>query len=369
MNIPVIKFNAQDQPTFVSELRKRVNNYFEENNISRYANWNMKFKTIYMVGLYVIPYMLMMTGVVGSNAGILLMWALMGFGMSGIGMCIMHDANHGSYSKHAWVNQLLGALISIVGGFRENWKIQHNVLHHSFTNIEGHDEDIELSVMRMSPTQERKKMHAYQDFYAPVLYGIMTVYWSLSKDIGQVIRYSKKDLLRAQGLTLRRAIIQVGISKILYFTALVALPIILLDVAWYIPIIGYFIMHFICGTILAFIFQCAHVLEETDFFEPDSTYTMENNWAIHQMRTTANFANRARIFSWFVGGLNYQIEHHLFPNVCHVHYHKIAKIVKKTAQEFNVPYHEHKTFYGAVRSHFSLLHQLGTGKYDQRMTA
>ena len=109
-------------------------------------------------------------------------------------------------------------------------------------------------------------------------------------------------------------------------------------------------MHFFCGLILAFIFQSAHVLQETDFFKVDENGSVENNWAIHQMKTTANFANNSRFFSWFIGGLNFQIEHHLFPNICHVHYRKISKIVRETAEEFNVPYYQHRTFFGALRS-------------------
>ena len=95
--------------------------------------------------------------------------------------------------------------------------------------------------------------------------------------------------------------------------------------------------------------------------------SLENNWAIHQMNTTANFGDRSMILSWYIGGLNYQIEHHLFPNICHVHYRKISKIVKETADEFKVPYLQHKTYFSALRSHLSLLHALGTGKYDRMM--
>ena len=156
-------------------------------------------------------------------------------------------------------------------------------------------------------------------------------------------------------------------NKTWYFALTLVLPIILIPLAWWQILIGYLIMHFICGLTLALIFQPAHVIEETDFYLPDETGSVENNWAIHQMHTTANFAYGSRLFSWFIGGLNYQIEHHLFPNICHVHYRKIAKIVKETANEFNVPYYQHRTFFGALRSHFSLLNALGTGKYDKKL--
>ena len=156
MEISGVKFNVQDQPAFFNELRKRVNKHFKENNISKHANFNMKFKTVFMLCLYFVPLILMITGVVSSLWPVMLMWVLMGFGMSGIGLAIMHDANHGSYSKSQKVNNALGYLLNIIGGYHVNWKIQHNVLHHSFTNVERFDGDIKNGLIRFSPNQERK---------------------------------------------------------------------------------------------------------------------------------------------------------------------------------------------------------------------
>lgn len=367
MSIQAIKFNRKDRPEFVRELRKRVNQYFKENNISKYANWNMRVKTAFMVALYFTPLILMLTGVVTNLWMIMLMWVLMGIGMSGIGLSVMHDANHGAYSRNKHVNNALGFLMNFLGGYHVNWRIQHNVLHHSFTNVDGHDEDIENAVMRLSPHQEHKPIHKLQIVYAPFFYGIMTIYWLVGKDFDGVIRYHKKDLLKAEGKTFAGALTEVIVHKLWYLALTLVLPMMILPIAWWQTLLGFLLMHFICGLFLALIFQPAHVIEETEFLDADETGSMENSWAIHQLRTTANFANSSRIFSWFVGGLNYQIEHHLFPNICHVHYRKISKIVKETAQEFGLPYHQHKTFYHAVRSHFRLLYQLGMGKYDEKI--
>ena len=151
-----VNFNMQNQPEFIKELRKNVNAYFEENKISKYGNANMKFKTLFMVTLYFTPYILMLTGLVSSTLAIFSMWFLMSLGMSGIGLSVMHDGNHGSYSKRKRVNQFMGFLSNIVGGYHINWKIQHNVLHHTFTNIEGFDDDILNDVMRLSPGTKKK---------------------------------------------------------------------------------------------------------------------------------------------------------------------------------------------------------------------
>lgn len=368
MSVPNVKFNLEDKPEFFAELQKNVNKHFKENNISKHANFNMKIKTVFMVCLYFIPLLLMVTGIVTTLGSSILMWVLMGLGMSGIGLSVMHDANHGSYSKNKKVNYALGYLLNFIGGYPPNWKIQHNVLHHSFTNVHGYDEDIDKNgIIRFSPTQERKGIYRFQVFYAPLLYGILTIYWLVGKDFEQLLRYNKKNLLKSQGLTLTRALFEVIFNKIWYWGLILVLPLMVSDLIWWQTLLGFLLMHFISGLILALIFQAAHVLEETSFYKVNEEGSVDNNWAIHQLRTTANFANGSVIFSWFIGGLNYQIEHHLFPNICHVHYRNISSIVKATAEKHNVPYLHHKTFFGALKSHFTMLNQLGTGSYDTKL--
>ena len=367
MSLPTVRFNKQDQPEFFKVLQKRVNQHFKDNNISRNANLEMKLKTVFMICLYFIPLIVLISGTVSNFWVMMAMWVLMGFGMSGIGLAIMHDANHGSYSKNKSVNKALGYLLNFIGGYPANWKIQHNVLHHRYTNVHDMDEDIDKGVMRFSPNQDNKPIFRFQAFYAPFLYGLLSVNWLILKDFQQIIRYNKMNLLGTQGLTFGRAIIEIIINKIWYLALTLVLPMIMLDLHWGQILLGFFVMHFICGLILALVFQPAHVIEETDFYKPDESGSIENSWAIHQLRTTSNFANGSKWFSWYVGGLNYQIEHHLFPYICHVHYKDISKIVKQTAEEFDVPYYHHETFYHAVKSHFSLLHQLGTGAYDRKL--
>lgn len=358
-----IKFNHSNNTEFVKVLRKRVNGYFKENKITKYANLSMKVKTVVMLLIYFLPLLLMLTGVVQSFWFVTALWGVMGFGMAGIGFSVMHDANHGTYSKNQKVNKTIAFVISFIGGTSINWKIQHNVLHHSYTNIEGHDEDISLEpLLRLSPSQKRYKAHRFQVFYVWALYSVMTLYWFSVKDFDQLNRYKNKDLLKGQGITFNKALLGIIGNKILYVGALIALPLIFVQLPWWQTMIGFVVMHLICGVLLSTVFQCAHVVEETEFFEVDENASMENNWAVHQMKTTLNFAQKNKVLSWFVGGLNYQIEHHLFPNICHIHYSKISKIVKETAKEYHLPYHTHKTFFAALKSHVTLLNNLGLGK-------
>ena len=355
MSVPTAKFNpSAEQKSFFIELKKRVDNYFVEQNISKYANTSMKLKTIFILVLQFTPMVILFSNLVHGTLEIIILWGIMGLGTAGIGLSIMHDANHGAYSSKKSTNMHLGYLFNAIGSYYINWKIQHNVLHHTFTNVEDYDEDIETRVMRLSPKQEKKWIHKYQAYYATFFYGIMTIYWLISKDFEQIVKYKKLNLLKTQGVTFTKALTQVLLTKIIYFFTLLILPAIITDMSF-----GVLIMHIVCGLTLSLIFQCAHVLEETEFFQVNKRESLENNWAIHQLKTTANFANNSTIFSWFIGGLNYQVEHHLFPNICHIHYKQIAPIVKKTAKEFNLPYYEHKTFLGALHSHYSLLNSLG----------
>lgn len=362
MDIKNIKFSTKKELDFYKVLRSRVNEYFKENNVSRYANANMVLKTIFMISLYLVPFILMLT-VFENPWFIFLMWILMGFGMAGIGLSIMHDANHGAYSKNKTVNYILGKLINIVGGSDVNWRIQHNVLHHTYTNVEGMDEDIQIgALMRFSPNQKLLKGHRFQHLYAWFLYGFMTLMWTGTKDFAQFSRYHKRDLIKTQGLKPTNVLIGIIISKVIYLGLFLVLPIIFSPIAWWATVLGFVTMHYIAGLTLACIFQPAHVVPSSNFPVPDETGNIEEDWAVSQLLNTANFAPKARVFSWYVGGLNYQVEHHLFPNICHVHYRKIAHIVEKTAIEYNLPYHSYKTFLGALRGHANMLKNLGKYK-------
>ena len=190
----------------------------------------------------------------------------------------------------------------------------------------------------------------------------MTLHWALTKDFIQLKRYERKNLLSRHGVKFKSELAKLITHKVWYFILILVLPLIFIDLPWWQVVLGFVAMQLVCGLTLALIFQAAHVLSETEFYELEekSEGSVENSWAIHQMKTTANFAPRNGVLSWLIGGLNYQIEHHLFPHICHVHYRKLSTIVQETATKYNVPYYQHRTFYGAIRSHFAHLNQLGS---------
>lgn len=354
-----LKFSAQENREFYNTLRQRVNQYFETNQLSKYGDGRSIFKSICMLSMYLVPFGLMLSGLITSPWLVLLIWVLMGIGIAGIGMGIMHDANHGSFSSNKTVNKLFGLSLNLLGGNAALWKMQHNVLHHTFTNIDGHDEDIDgRNLLRFSPHQKRKFMHRFQHIYAWGFYSLLTVNWVLFTDYFRVLRYRKKGLIQ-DDKELRKQFAQVLLWKAFYYAYALVLPLLLVPVAPWAIIVGFFLMHMVAGFILGVVFQAAHVMTSTEFPEPDANNTMANSWAVHQLETTVNFAPRSRIFSWYVGGLNYQIEHHLFAGISHVHYRQLSKIVSATAQEYGISYRSHRTFLGAVREHGIQLYRLG----------
>lgn len=357
----IIRF-GQSNRQFFNTLRMRVDEYFKTNNISKNANSKMVIKTIAMLSIYVVPFLLMVFNVFTFNAWMILgLYVIMGIGMAGVGFSIMHDANHGSYSKNPKINKALSMTMYMLGGAPTNWQIQHNVLHHTFTNIDGKDEDIDAPIwlLRFSPHSPHYKIQKYQHLYAWFFYSLITILWSVTKDFNQIIRYNKMGFLKTRSTNFKREITKLIIAKAVYYALMLVVPIIFINAAWWVIVLGYVTMHLVCGVIISTVFQCAHVVPEMKFPQPDEKGNIEDDWAVHQLKTTANFGKNSKILTWFVGGLNHQIEHHLFPTICHIHYKDISKIVKQTATEFNIPYMEIKSFRAAILLHAKELKMLG----------
>ncbi len=349
----------KDKAQFFATLRKRVDAYFKENGISKFYNAQMVIKTVVFLSLYLGSFALIL-GVQPSLGIGLLFWTMMGFSKAGIGMCVMHDANHGAYSSSHKVNYWLGHTLNLVGGSVFNWKLQHNVLHHTFTNIVHMDDDVEdKGVLRFSPHTKLKWFHKLQYIYAFGFYGILTLYWAILKDFVQYFRYKKIGVNKQTDKQNRGVLVRIILSKVIYFAVFFVLPIGILHIPASHIIVGFLLMHFIAGVVLTVIFQLAHSVEDASHPVPNAQGDIENNWAIHQLNTTVNFSRNNAFISWYLGGLNFQVEHHLFPTLCHVHYPEISKIVKTTANEYNIPYLENETFLNALYSHVLTLKRFG----------
>lgn len=359
--IQKVTFNNRISREFGKTVKDRVNQYFIDNNLSEHANRQMVFKTIVLLTLYFGSYALIMLG----NFSTATMWFLtflMGVGMAGIGFSVSHDALHGAYSSNKHVNRALGFTFDLLGANGYIWKITHNIVHHTYTNIHGHDEDLEVAAfIRLSPHSEFKFVHRFQHILAFFAYSFASIFWVFVKDYIHFLKpnigpYNNKKHPLSEWILL-------FVTKAIYYTYTLILPIMLLDISWVYVVIGFVTLHLTAGLILGIIFQLAHVVEETDHPLPDDDNMIDENWMIHEMVTTNNFARKNKALCWFVGGLNFQIEHHLFPRVCSIHYPAISHIVEKTAHEFNIPYNQHDTFFEAVASHYRTLKKFGNPGY------
>jgi linoleoyl-CoA desaturase len=254
----------------------------------------------------------------------------------------------------------MGGSIYILAGNRYNWQVQHNVLHHTYTNIHGHDEDLEAGrVIRFSKHSKWRWFHKFQHYYSVFFYGLLTINWSITTDFFQMKRFMKRKLSHGKFPNPFVNWTKLFVSKILYFLFWIFIPILVFNIIWWKVVLSFLVMHYTAGLILSLVFQLAHIMDEADMPLPDKQGNMKNSWAIHQLKTTVNFAANNWLVNWFTGGLNHQVEHHIFPNISHVHYDKISEIVKKTASEFNLPYNEFKTTRDALVAHFKYLRYMG----------
>ena len=357
----IVRFAPKNGEGFYDTLKKNIDTFFTENKVSMSGNRSLYLKTVAMLALFFVPMTLIIVGVVASSAWVFFgLWFLTGLGMVGIGCAVHHDSNHGSYSNNKTVNKIIGDVVNVVGGYDVTWRIQHNILHHTYTNIEGLDEDIDTGgLMRFHPETKKHTLHRFQHIYAWFLYCLLTLQWVTYKDYRLLVLYEKKGLLKKEKITLRKALLELTIYKVIYFTYALVLPIMFSGMSWQMVVVGFLILHFTAGLALSCIFQLAHVLESSEFPSPSEDRKMENSWAIHQLYNTANFSPRSRIMFWFIGGLNYQVEHHLFPHISHVHYPRIAAIVRQTAEQYGLPYKVMPTFANALVEHGRMLKKMG----------
>ena len=343
---------------FLKTLSLRVNNYFKENNTTRHANAAMITKTVIILTSWAAVYTLIISDVL-SNSPWLLMLAFLGLGLVNtlIAFNIVHDACHGAYSANPKVNKVMGYSMNFVGGNAYLFTMMHNA-HHAFVNIRGIDVTLEThGLFRFTPAEPFKKIHRFQHIYTPLLYAMVMIHWVLIKDFKWMFAETNignnKDIKHPKS-----EIAILMISKAFYYTVTLVLPLIFLSAPWWLIVLGWINIHIIPGAIFAFMFQVTHVFDGTCYPVPDKDGSIENNYAIHVLETTADFSRKNPIHNWWMGCINIHVIHHVLPKVCHVHYPPLTKILKETADEFGVRYQENKTFGVALKKHMKMLKHL-----------
>ena len=281
---------------------------------------------------------------------------LLALAVVAIGFNVMHDASHGAYSDSPLVNRLMSMSLDLVGGSSHFWHWKHVVFHHTFVNVVGYDTDINLAGFgRLTPHHPRAAIHRWQHWYVWLLYGLMAMKWHLYDDFRLVLS-GRMGAHVVPGPRRRQLAVFIG-GKAVFSTLAFGVPL-LLHPLWVVACV-YALTASVLGLVLGTVFQLAHCVELADFPLERSPGQMENAWAVHQVETTVDFAPRSVAASWLLGGLNFQIEHHLFSRMCHVNYPSIAPIVEQVCAEFGVRYKRNPTMVAAVASHYRWLRRMG----------
>jgi linoleoyl-CoA desaturase len=348
-----ITFN-NNHPLFFRSLKEKVNDYFTHNNLCKTGGPKLFFKSLILT-LSAIAFYVILVFFTPATIPASILCVLFGCNLAFIGFNIMHEGGHGSFSKYKWLNEASAYSLNILGGTIHFWRQRHNIDHHTYTNIEGMDHDIHIKFMRTHEEQPLRGYHKYQHIYWVFLYGISYIAWILYQDFEKYFRIAKSP--DARKLDSKEHLI-FWFTKLFYVSIYLILPII--TVGWVKAVIGFGIVSVVCGFSISIVFQLAHVVEGTQFPVLNKEgKKIQKEWAVHQINSTANFATRSKITSWFLGGLNFQVEHHLFAGISHVHYPRINKFVKETCNEFNVTYLEHPTMARAFVSHLSHIKKMG----------
>jgi linoleoyl-CoA desaturase len=354
---PRLKFTPSDR--FLRELRQRVDAYFERTGRRRRDCPQMYFKTATILTWFIAAYVLLLF-VATSWWMVLPLAVVLGVSIAAIGFNIQHDGGHKAYSERRWVNKIMALTLDLMGGSSYLWNWKHNTIHHTYPNIAGQDDDIDIGVLgRLSPHQRRFWFHRLQGVYLWLLYGFLAIKWHLFDDFYNIAvgRVGTHRVPRPRGKDL---LVFIG-GKVVFFSMAFVVPMMLHPV--WAALVVYAIAAFVSGVVLSVVFQLAHCVGEAEFpapvQTPDGGERMQTEWAVHQVQTTVDFARENRVVCWFLGGLNFQIEHHLFHNICHLHYPALSKVIEETCREFGIRYAAHKSFFGAVVSHFRWLVLMG----------
>ncbi len=345
-------------------LQERVKMHFAQHGIQKTANWSMKAKTIILFSSFLLSYLtLIIFNTQLPFIAQVSLFVVFTFAWIGIGFNIMHDANHGAYSSNKNINKLLGYSMNILGYNKWVRVQQHNIRHHVQTNIDGHDDDIYTAkALRFAKEQPHHRRHQFQWLYFLPLYALETLIWVVVWDYMKFYTYAKeafnnrKQDPKKNRQFLKESRILYG-TKVFYFAYMILIPVLVWFEFWYV-IKAFILMHIVYGLFIALVFQCAHIRTDAKTHGEKLAVADASSFVEHQVESTGNFAPRSKIFSRFIGWLTHQIEHHLFPNICHVHYPKVRPIVKATLLEYGLPYNEYSTFAWAIWSHTVQLREL-----------
>lgn len=356
-----VRFDTSNQ-ALQQELKAAVDGYFARSGQGRGANAAMYRKAAILVVSWIFLQALLVSGVLPA----IVAWPLcllMGVVMAVTGFNIGHDAIHGAFSNKAWINALGARVFDLAGASSFTWSTAHNFVHHTYTNVPGVDHDLDPGPFMVFVEQERPAwIYRFQHVYSFALYFMTHVVWVFKKDFQQLAAPDPRTNARAP----IGKIVDVIAGKLVHFALFLALPLLVSGYAPWQVVVGYFTAIAAAGLTLAVVFQLAHVVEGTAFPRVNAQGRIDDSWAAHQLKTTTNFAADSVFWNFFTGGLNHQVEHHLFYKIAHIHYPALAPLVREVARRHELPYLEFPTFGAALLSHIRTMRRFGLGTIEAK---
>lgn len=352
----MIRFNQVENPEFFAVLRGRIQHYFKSNDLSIYAEDKAYAKALVLIGTYGLTYYALLHA--NRFDGYLMLCVALGMLKIFVALNVAHDAAHGAFFRSKALNDWLLFAFDALGANGYMWKLRHVHSHHAYANIPNHDADIkQSSLVRIFPNAPLRYLHRFQHVYMPVLYGFYSMHWLLFRDVKDFIDTppNSRQIKKHHTIELIRLIM----GKLIYFTMMIAIPYQLLAFEFYQVILGFVITQITASYTVAIALASAHVGHGAEFPEPDNSNLMPHSYLMHQIITTTDFATRSLLVTHLYGGFNHHVIHHLFPQICHIHYPSLTKILKNTCSEYNIPYKENKTLYDAIIAHYQLLKERG----------
>ena len=355
-----IRYHHHDANPFFATVKARSEAWMKATGRTRYGGWRIYLKSAFWLGTYFGLYSLLLFGLVPFPYS-LLVWAGFGFAMLLISLNIGHDASHGSFSSNSKVNAVFSYVFELIGTSSYLWGIMHNKAHHGFVNLHVNDVAIQTEPMlRLSPDAPLYSWHRWQHLYAFPLYSISTLFWVLLKDF-KFISKQKIGPFKGAPHPWYQYVLLVG-TKLIYFGYIIVLPVMFSGASLWEILLGFLIMHLTMGITLGLTFQTTHAVEETCDPKWAKAGEIDNTWAVHVLESTSDFKTDSKLLNFLYGGLNSHVAHHIYPNISHVHYPGISKIIKEVAEELDLVYIENPNMWAAALSHIQYLKQLGDPK-------
>jgi linoleoyl-CoA desaturase len=341
---------------FIRATRREVESYLADRATRRWGYARLYAKAPLALGLTAVSWALLLFA---PHTLVVAVPCLLGLVLGAMltAFCVQHDANHGAYTSSRRVNHAIGLTADALLGISSYaWRVKHNVAHHTYTNVDGYDDDIgQVPLARFAPSQAPRPWYRFQHYYVWLLYMFMAVRWQTIGDLAAFVR----GRVGSSVLRVPRGWDLAGLVGGKAFFVIWAIVVPLLFYPWWVVLAAYVGFTMILGVIMATTFQLAHCVEEASFVSPAELGAERRPWAVHEVETTVDFCERNAVLTWLLGGLNFQIEHHLFPRVPHTHYPQIARIVRRNCAEYGVRYTSQPSLRAALRSHVLHLRRMG----------